>query len=84
MREFLTTEAGILRQGNPSFRSNIGLLLSSWETAQLRGTKRKAEEAEQLAGGLPPQLSQQEHLSMIKGYNKAHRELDDRRIPAPC
>ena len=21
---------------------------------------------------------------MVKGYNKAHRELDDRRIPAPC
>ena len=84
LRDFLKADSGIRQLGNDKYRSHISLLISTWETANIRGVKRKQEEADQLVGGLPRRISQQDHLKMTRAYNKVHKELKENESPAPC
>ena len=40
-RKFVVGELGLRREGNDDYRQIVSRLLSSWETAQIRGIKRK-------------------------------------------
>ena len=75
LRDFLKAESGIRKIGNDKYRAHISLLTSTWETTNIRGVKRKQEEADQLVGGLPRRISQQDHLKMKRSYNSVHKEL---------
>ena len=83
VRAFITEEAGLLRRGNDLFRSLVGYLIGTWETAQARGNRKREEEAEQRVGDLPRRLTDERHADIVQGYEDAHHELkEERDIPA--
>ena len=83
VRKFFKEQVGIKQEGNEHYTSYIAKLLDSWETAVTRGTRKKAEEAEQRVGDLPVRMTAQEHNELIRGYDDAHEdELEEREIPA--
>ena len=74
---------GTKQEGNEYFTSHIAKLLDSWETAGIRGAKKKAEEAEQRIGDLPVRMTAPEHNELVRGYDDAHEEgLEERETPA--
>ena len=58
-------------------------LLSPWETAQIRGVKRKTEEAEQRMKDGPRPRSKQHHARLIQAHSKVLLpKLGGKYIPA--
>ena len=51
VRKFVKNELGLQVEGNDGYRALISSLVGCWEGAQMRGQKRKAEEATQRAVG---------------------------------
>ena len=79
VRDFIKEEVKLRPQDGT--RTNVGRLLSAWEAAHLRGTKRKQEEAEQRVHDLLPKKS---HLTMRQAFGKLHGEPEEKDIPATC
>ena len=46
VRDVLKADSGIRKIGNDKYRAQISLLISTRETANIRGVKRKQEEAD--------------------------------------
>ena len=83
MRLFIKKDVGLRREGNENYRGLVARLLASWESAVMRGQKRKAEEAEQRAGNKPKRLEKKTHIAIVKAYNLATgRVLPESEIPA--
>ena len=58
-------------------RALAGLILTCWEAAQSRLTRRHTEEADQRAVGLPRRLPAQEHAEMLNACEDAHSKLKE-------
>ena len=58
-------------------------LINAWETAQVRGKKRKEESAELRVGDLPLKLSRTTHLGLRKSFNTMHGEMSKEQTPHP-
>ena len=76
----LKSEVG-LNHNAPERRSYISRIFSAWDSAVLRGVKRRTEDADQRVGDLPRKLPKQTHLNMVDAYNQNHRELKEAEIP---
>ena len=81
LRQFLKTEVGILADFKGA-KTHIAKVLSAWETAKIRGTKRKQEEAEQRATDKRKRMTQSEHTQLLRAYNDVHDELRQKEAPS--
>ena len=58
-------------------------LINAWETAQVRGKKRREEEAELRVGDLLLKLPRTTHLDLRKSFTTKHKELTKEQTPHP-
>ena len=58
-------------------------LINAWETAKVRGKKRREEEAELRVGDLHPMLPRTTHLDLRKSFTTKHNELTKEQRPLP-
>ena len=57
---------------------------NAWESATVRGRKRKEEEADQRVSDLPRKLPKAGHTELRKAFTARHRELDEKHTPHPA
>ena len=57
-------------------------LVGAWETACVRGVKRKADEADRRVGDLPRRLEKSAHLTLRKAFADVHKDEDEELLPA--
>ena len=62
----------------------FGRIIAAWESAQIRGTKRKAEEALQRATDAPRTLPKAQHLNILRALTRSQGAVQNDRIPAQC
>ena len=80
LRQYLKAEVGILTDFKGA-KTEIAKVLSAWETAGIRGTKRKHHEAEQRVTDKRKRMTQSEHIQLIRAYNEVHDELRPKEVP---
>ena len=81
MREIIKKGIG-LKDDAPLRLSIEAKLISSWQTAEIRGAKKKENEADQRVNELPRRLTANQHLELIRAFNKLHKELTEKKVPA--
>ena len=64
-----------MKQGKDMYRSQVGNLIGTWETAQTRGKRKRDEEADQHIGDLPRRLTDERHAAIVHGCEDSHHEL---------
>ena len=75
LRELLRTELKFKEGALLQKKAMVGRVVAAWESAQIRGTKRKAEEALQRATDAPRTLPRAQHLSIIRAFSRGHDHL---------
>ena len=83
LRDLAKTDLGLDPKAGLANKVAFAKFVNAWETCKVRGTKRKAEEAEQRVGDLPLRLPKAAHLVLTKAFNTKHKELDDKKAPHP-
>ena len=59
----------------------IARLVSSWEAACVRGTKRKADDADRRVGDLPRRFGKSAHLTLQRAFADTHNEDNEDLLP---
>ena len=83
LKDLLRTDVGFNPTGSIPNSVACAKLCSAWETAGIRGRKRKDEEAHQMVGDLPRKLPKSDHYELRKLFAARHREMEDRHLPHP-
>ena len=84
LRTMFMEEVGMKAEGNKNFRAVVSRILDSWETAKIRGQKKKEVEADQRVNDMPRRLSKNDHLELLRSFNRLHKELLENQVPAAC
>ena len=82
VRKLVAEDLGLRADLGIQAKAITARILTAWEAAQVRGQKRKAEEAEQRAHDAPRPLSQKQHNELLEAHEKVHGEVSDMKIPA--
>ena len=82
VRQIANTELGLRPDLGIQGRALVGRILTCWEAAQKRMSRRQVEEADQRAVDIPRRLPAHEHDDMLNAYEDAHEEEEDIDTPA--
>ena len=82
LRKLVAEDLGLRDDLGITAKAIIARILTAWEAAQVRGQKRKAEEAEQRAHDAPRPLTQKQHHELLEAHEKVHGEISDVTTPA--
>ena len=81
LRNMITDEVGLKSEGDAQYRSQVSRILDSWDTAKIRGTKEKEVEADQRVNDLPRRLTRNNHIELVRSYNKIHKDMAEKSGP---
>ena len=82
-RSFCAKDLGVDPAGGVGNKVALAKLANAWETANVRGRKRREEEADQRVGDLPRKLPRTTHLDLRRSFQNRHAELRDDVAPHP-
>ena len=82
VRTIVQEELGLRNDLGIRGRAIVGRILTCWEAAQKRLSRKHTEEADQRAIDLPRRLPEQEHDEMLNAYEEAHEAREDIDTPA--
>ena len=81
LRQLLKTQLRFREDAVLDGKRCVASVCPAYEAAQIRGTKRKAEDAEQRAHDLPRTLPHQAHVLLLRAFAERHFDLKDDRTP---
>ena len=82
VRVIAQTELGLRDDLGIRGRAIVGRILTCWEAAGKRLSRKHLEDADQRAVDLPRRLPAQEHDEMLNAFEDAHEEKEDADTPA--
>jgi hypothetical protein len=83
MRAFIKDDLTIDPIAGPAQRRVTAALLSCWDAAKKRSSKRHEEEAVQRTSQLPRTISHNVHMELVKALETMLGDLREERIPSP-
>ena len=83
LKALLQSDMGFNPTGSIPNRVATAKLCNAWETANVRGKKRKEEESHQHVGDLPRKLPKADHYELRQTFQKRHRDFEDKFLPHP-
>ena len=85
LRTLLKDDVGMDPTAGVPNRVATAKVCNAWESATVRGRKRKEEEeTDQRVGDLPRKLPKSDHTELRKAFTARHRQLEDRHTPHPA
>ena len=81
VRAFILGGLGFRQDTEFVAKGTVARIISAWTSAQQRGEKRAAADADQRVGDLPRTLPRRKHLELIRAHNKLHKELVEKDVP---
>ena len=79
-REFCTDDLTIAPVGAGKVLTSR--LIGAWEAAELRGIKRKHEEAEQRVGDQPRRLQKPVHTNLLRAFKQVYPKVSEDEVPS--